>query len=281
MGVVCGIYGYSITRPIVLGELRIEPRTKEYRQTKSWARDLESYQLTATLSGPTISATDLFNLEAILSFVEHLDVLITSPVKLAEEDPFSIFPEQIESHKRNNGGGAAIGEDAFFPSSRGEFVAKAYRCLGDNAFCQATQFNILFFKCVETFRQRKPFIEITYFLLYSGLETYARSVLDDRKSKNSSEPIFKLLTNYGFDVKIENPSDLKRAVSSYTHLRNALFHNSEITAQVNMNGEIVEFAIVDYLFNIRQLVALVILKAVRFDDEHINWNSWIDRQPFK
>jgi uncharacterized protein (DUF2344 family) len=113
------------------------------------------------------------------------------------------------------------------------------------------------------------------------LEAYARSVLEDRESKNSSEPICKLLTNYGFDVKIENPSDLKRAVSSYTHLRNALFHNSETTAQVNMNGKNVELDIVDYLFNISQLVALVIFKAVCFDDGHINWNSWIDRQPFK
>ncbi|MEZ5529482.1 MAG: hypothetical protein R3E57_06065 [Porticoccaceae bacterium] len=280
MSIVCGIYGYSITRPIVLGELRIEPRTQEFQQAKSWARDLDSYRLTAVLCGPTISETALFNLEAVLSFVEHLDVIITSPVETSGEDPFSRFPERIESHKRNNGGGAVIGEDAFFPSSRSEFVSKAFACLGDSAFCQATQFNILFFKCVETFRQPKAFVEIKYFLLYSGLETYARAVVDDRETKNSSERIYKLLTDYGFDVKIENPSNLKKAVSSYTHLRNALFHNSQISVQVNINGKMVEFAIVDYMFNFSQLVVLVILKALRFEDGHINWNSWIDGQPF-
>lgn len=55
MGLMCGIYGYSITRPTVLGERRIEPRTNELQQAKSWVRDLESDQLTAIISGPTIS----------------------------------------------------------------------------------------------------------------------------------------------------------------------------------------------------------------------------------
>jgi hypothetical protein len=106
-------------------------------------------------------------------------------------------------------------------------------------------------------------------------------VVNDRSNQNSSEPICKLLVGYGFDVQIERPSDLQRAVSTYTHLRNTLFHNSEFTANINVNGTVVELKLFDYLFNISQLVALVVLKAIDFDDNHINWNSWIDRQPFK
>jgi len=281
VSIVCGIYGYSITRPIDLGDLVIEPRTAEYQLAKKWARDLDAYQLTAILKGPTITETDLFNLEGVLSFVEHLDVVISSPIEMIEDNPFAQFSEQIKTHKRNSGGGAVIVEDSFFPSSRVEFVSKAFTSLQDTEFCEKTQFNILFFKCIETYRQRKPFIEVTYFLLYSGLESYARSVVNDRKNRNSSEPICKLLTDYGFDVKIENPNDLKRAISSYTHLRNSLFHNSEITVDKNVNEEMIKFDIVDYLFNISQLVVLVVLKAISFDDGHINWNSWIDKQPFK
>lgn len=196
MGVVCGIYGYSITKAIDIGDLRIEPRTTDYRQANEWARDLGTYHLTAILRGSAISETVLFNLEAVLSFVEHLDVVISTPVGMVGENPFAQFPEQIVTHKRNSGGGAVIGEDSFFPSSRTQFISKAFTSLQDQEFCEATKFNILFFKCVETYRQRKPFIEVTYFMLYSGLESYARSVLNDRESRNSSEPICKLLTEY-------------------------------------------------------------------------------------
>lgn len=281
MNVVCGIYGYQITRPIVLGDVRIEPRTTNYQQAKEWASDLKSYHLTAVLVGTSISENFLFNLEAVLSFVEHLDVLITSPTSLKNDDPFTLFPPIITSHLRKNGGGAIIGQDTFCPNSRSLFISKALDRLLDLQLSEKTQFNILFFKCVETFRQRKPFIEISYFLLYSGLESYARSVLNEHSTKNSSAPICKLLKSYGFDVQIENPNDLRRAISTYTHLRNALFHNSKLSTSINFNGTSIELKIFDYLFNLSQLVALVILKAVEFDDGHINWNSWIDQQPFK
>ncbi len=281
MSVACGIYGYQITRPIDLPGLRIEPRTSDYQQAKQWASDLDTYQLTAILKGTSISDDLLFNLEAVLSFVEHLDVLVSSSIELAEDDPFAQFPSSITTHRRNNGGGAIIGEDTFFNSSRGLFISQALDRLQDQEFCEKTQFKILFFKCVETFRQRKPFVEVSYFLLYSGLESFARSVINDRSNGSSSKPICQLLTSYGFDVSIERPCDLHRAVSTYTHLPNALFHNSEFTANINVNGKMVELKLFDYLFNISQLVALVVLKAVGFDDDHINWNSWIDRQPFK
>jgi hypothetical protein len=29
------------------------------------------------------------------------------------------------------------------------------------------------------------------------------------------------------------------------------------------------------------LVGLVVIKATDFDDGHLNWNAWIDRQLFK
>jgi len=79
VNVVCGIYGYQITRPIDLPGLRIEPRTNDYQQAEVWARAPDNYQLTAVLKGTSISDDLLFNLEAILSFVEHREVLITSP----------------------------------------------------------------------------------------------------------------------------------------------------------------------------------------------------------
>lgn len=280
MNVVCGIYGYQITRPIDLPGLRIEPRTNDHQQAEGWARDIGNYQLTAVLKGTSISDDLLFNLEAILSFVERLDVLITSPEEQISDDPFAQFSPSITLHRRSNGGGRVIGVDTVFPTSRSLFISKALDRLQDKHFCEETQFKVLFFKCVETFRQHRIFVDVWYFFLYSGLESYARSVTKDRKSINSSIPICKLLTDYGFDVhqELKNSGDNHRAVGAYTCLRNALFHNSEPTASTNVNGTMIELKLSDYLPNFSQLVALVILKAVEFDDGDINWNSWISMQ---
>lgn len=284
MDFVCGIYGYQITYSVDLDGLRIEPRTSDNHQAKLWATNLDSYHLTAVLKATSISNDLIFKLEAVLSFVGRLDVLITSPEEQTNDDPFAKFPLSITTHRRSNGGGAVISEDTIFPTSRSIFISKALSALQDEKFCKETQFSILFFKYVETFRQRKPFIEVSYFLLYSGLESYARSICKDRSSHNSSVPICKLLIKYGFDVcqELKSTSDYRKAVATYTSLRNALFHNSEfIGLAKDEKGSEIKLQLNDYLFNIWQLVALVILKAVEFDDGHINWNSWLDRQPFK
>lgn len=281
MNVVCGIYGYQITRPIDLPGLMIEPHTSDHQQAEGWARDPDSYQLTAVLKGASITDDLLFNLEAILSFIEHLDVLITSPEELINDDPFVQFSPSINMHRLNNGGGRVIGVDTFFPTSRSQFISNALERLQDKQFCEATQFNVLFFKCVETIRQHRPFVDVSYFFLFSGLESYARSVTNIRTPKSTSEAICKLLTSYGFDIQCDKPDDLLRAVSTYTHLRNALFHNSSVTTTVNINGKNVELKLFDYMPHFSQLVALVILKAVEFDDGDINWNSWVSMQRYK
>lgn len=280
MNLVSGIYGYQITHAIDLPGLRIEPRFTDYVQSNTLARDLNTYQLTAILIGEEISDKLVFKLEAILSYIEHLDVIITAPKEKINDDPFTQFSASITTHRRNNGGGAVINDDIFFPESRTLFITNTLKSLQDHQYCEQTQFNILFFKCVEAFRQRKPFIEVKYFLLYSGLESYARAVVNDRDNRNSSVPIYNLLIKYGFDVYIERPNDLHRAISTYTHLRNALFHNSALKATVNINGKLTLLSMYDYLFNFSHLVSLVILKAINFDDGHINWDSWIDRKHF-
>lgn len=280
MSIVCGIYGYQITRPIDLPGLRIEPLTNDHRQAGDWARDTDNYHLTAVLKGTSISDDLLFNLEAILSFVEHLEVLITSPEKQINDDPFAQFSPNLTIRRRGNGGGEVIGTDTCFPNSRSLFISKALDRLRDEQFCKETQFNVLFFKCVETFRQPRPFVDVSYFLLYSGLESYARSVTNDHSSGNSSIPIYKLLTDHGFDVhqELKNSGDNRNAVATYTHLRNALFHNSKLTATIKVDDTMVELKLFDYMPNFIPLVALVILKAIEFDDGSINWNRWISMQ---
>lgn len=276
----CGVYGYNITKGIDLPGLRIVPTDDDYGRVKDAARDLNEFRLTGIAYLDQPDEEFVFELEAVLSFIERLEVLVTSPVSCGESNVKEQFPERIVAHKRHNGGGAMIMTDTFLPDSRKDFIAKALNRLSDQAFCDATQFRILFFKCVETFRQRKQFLDTSYFFLFSGLESYSRAVTNDRTSKNVSIPICAALTQLGFDVSQDRPDELVRAVSTYAQLRNALFHNSELESEVNINGNIVRLRVINYLFHISQLVALSVLKIVGFDDGHINWNSWVDRQPF-
>lgn len=281
MSVICGIYGFNITRRIKIAGVHIKPRTEDSSQARAWARDINAYHLTATIEGDSISREFLFYLEAILSFIEHLDVLISQPIEKISDVPVSQLENTITAHQRNNGGGAILVEDSSFRDSRKEFISKSLGKLEDQGFCEKTQFKILLFKYVETFRQQKQFVDISYFLLFSGLESYCRSITQNKKNENSSKHICDVLKKFEFNIKEENPHNLHRAVSTYTHLRNALFHNSELRKTVNINGGSVDLELCDYISQFSRLVSLVILKAVDFDDQHINWDSWIDRQPFK
>lgn len=280
MAYVCGIYGYQITRAVQVEDFEILPLESEYQKAKALAEDKNSCQLTAILKGENLPTDDfLFNFEAVLSFIENSRVFVTSPTEANEnEDCFSQFNKEI-AYRRKNGGGAVIGNDTFFDNSRERFIQKIMSKLQDKDFCEKSKFNILFFKCVEALRSN--FLDVQYFLLFSGLETFARAIASDEKirdNSNVSVPICELLRSYGFDVSCDKKEDLKRAISSYAHIRNSVFHNSEIAVKKNVHGNIIEYKLTDYFPNFKILVSLVILKAVDFDDGYTNWNRWIDFQ---
>lgn len=281
MTLCCGVYGYECTSPAHIGRFHLKPKYFFLPEAQEKARDKTKYHLTAVIVGEGIDDLLAFRLEAIFSFIEHLDVVVTSPVELALSDPFDAFPATLPTHGRHDGGGATMMSDVFFSNSRAQFVRACLVHLEDEARASQTMFADLLFKKVETFRQRRSLLEVSYFLLFSGLEAHARAVTNDQGNRNASEPIANLLRQYGFDVAVERPADLKRAMSTYTHLRNALFHNGRLESQVNINGQLVTLKLVDYYAHFLLLVSLVVFKAAPFDDGHINWNSWIDFQSFK
>lgn len=280
MQLLAAVYGFEVTRTISYGSWRIEPITDSYDAARRLARDLDAYHLTATVVGEALPENDRFKLEAVLCFIEHLDVIVFPANQLVDNDKpvASRLPSTLRRQRRNNGGGAVIGVDAFFRHSRSDFLNRAMSKLADDVFCRSTKFNTLLFKCVETFRQRSPFLEITYFLLFSGLESFARATLGDTSTRNASKPIHRLLTSYGLSVLLDEPTNLPRSIATYTRLRNSLFHNSEFKATVRINGADVQLDASSYLFHLSMLVNLTIMKAIGFDDGHTNWDAWIDRQ---
>ena len=280
MTFACAVYGYECTIPARIGDFELIPRFVNLSDAREHAREQSVYNLTALLMGNGLSPEIAFQMEAILSFIEHLDVIVTEPVAQNEEDAFASFPTTLPAHQRHDGGGAMLMSDVFFGNSRATFIGCCLRKLSDAPFNSKTKFADLLYRKVETFRQRRPLLEISYYLLFSGLESHARAVTSDRMSA-AAVPMAKLLKSYGFNIDQERPDDLPRAVSTYSHIRNALFHNSELEALVKIRDAQVTLRVIDYYSNLHLLVSLVVFKAIEFDDGHVNWDCWIDRQPFK
>ncbi len=282
---IAAIYGFEFTREFMAAGLRFSPITEDHRTAKTLARDLESHHLTGTISGEKIDRELIYELEGVLSFIEHLDVMVLGPVSEVNnsENPANLFERTVTTHRRHNGGGAVLGSDAFNPwkDSRQKFIELALSHLRDKNICEGTKFRSLLFKCVETFRQRQPFLEITYFLLISGLEAFCRASQGDHTTKNAAIPITKQLRAYGFNVFQDKPSELSRSICTYLHIRNALFHQGEFTATVNINNGSVKLNCSKHLFNLSMLCSLTVMKAIGFDDGRTNWDCWIDRQLLK
>lgn len=276
------LYGFEFTRSFSAGGLSFAPIETQHPTSRELARNLLVHNLTGTVSAPLLSPMKRFHLEGVLSFIEHLEVLVSEPVDNvhAVEAPDRYFEVKSALRPRHNGGGAVIGSDALSPQqdSRRQFIELALGHLDDTAFCERTRFHSLLFKCVETFRQRQPFLEISYFLLISGLEAFSRAVQNDYKTRNAAEPISRALEGYGFKVYENNPNDLPRSISTYLHIRNALFHQGDYSAKVQMDQSQVILDCSEYLFHLSMLVSLTVMKAIGFDDDHTNWDCWIDRQ---
>lgn len=275
----CGIYGYGIREPMSINGIDIIPKYFGSVEAQLYHRNEKIYHLTAFAKTESYDPNVFFDLEAILAFIERLDVLVSDPINLSaanNKEVFSHFPDTIQLHQRHNGGGRVIEESIISKNGREDFIKAALAKLGDIKFCEQTQFRGAFFKCVEAFRSPKPFLDVSYYFLFSALESFARGKYSEY-DKPAAEPINRLLEEYAFNITIDNPADLKRAISTYCHIRNALFHNGKLEKEVNINGKSTNLRLVDFYHYLSNLVPLVMMKAVGFDDGHIDWDGWIGR----
>lgn len=278
MATVCAIYGYEFTREFTYRGMRFVPRYALITEAHDKARDLAKYHLTGLVVIDSYVAESIFCLEAVLSFIEHLDVIISDPFSLDSDDYFSQFPAVARTAQRNNGGGAVLLQDGFFDNMRADFICLAMDRLADERFCEDTGWRILFFKATEKFRQRRPFLDISYYLLFSGLETYVRRTLGAPHEGNIAKLIAKRLQQLDFNIDQFRPNDLKRSADSYARVRNALFHNSSLDSTRKFAGAVVHYRLTDYYPNLLILVNLVVLRGAGFNHPRFHWDSWITMQ---
>lgn len=281
-----GIYGYEISRPAEFDGFRLTPLTDNYTEIRNKASDLDNYHLTGFLEIDEIRFSDIraliFDLQGVLSFIDQKNVIVTNLLRENEtfENLDEDYPTKLTALKRINGGGNVILGDTFSSNSRSDFITMALAKLKESD-AENGAFRGAFFKSIEVFRGSDSFIDVNYYLLFSVLESLSRFHLNDYTSKNCSTPIAKFLEPFGFDISQDNTRELVKSVSTYTHIRNALFHNGKFECEVNINGQMEKITISKYYSQFNMLIPLIMLKYIGFDDGHINWNCWLDRMPFR
>jgi hypothetical protein len=286
-GVSFGVYGFEITRPIVLPGLELTPIYENDHEAQRAARQKGQFNLTClgrldsaslAFSGGNIEHV-LFDLEAALTVCEQQYVVVTR----GYPDELDVIREQLPNelamaHPRHTPG-ELIQSDAFSRDSRREYLDRCLSAL-DEAEGQRVQLRKGLHKYAEIWRLREPFIDLTYYLTFSTLEGMSRAWL--ARSNGSAEEAMALFLRdrCEFDVGQNRPGQRERAMSTYAHLRNALFHNGMLETRVVENGTTVTFRITEYAHKLERLLGLALLRMIKFDDGRTNWNQWLDRQPF-
>lgn len=279
-----GVFGFEITRPIQAGIFAIEPCFTQHNEAKDKAEDRSHFFLTAVGQLKEEPYTEsIFDLAAALTFCQQRWVMVTGPFRLPDgttvDQMKEKLPSKLDIPAHRQGGGTLLLDDTFSRDSRERFLDLCLRQLQDQPFIERTGFRTAFFRSVETWRLEPMYIDITYYLDFSAVEILARTAQGDYNTP-IAQVATQFLSNLGFDVVQDNPSQRVRAVQTYAHLRNALFHRGQFEARFQENNKEVVLKLVDYEDYWRRLVPDVLLKVLGFDDGHINWNRWLDRMPF-
>ena len=279
MSKVYGIYGYEITKEINGPGFKIEPISESVQTSHISAADEESYHLTALVHGDLANARLIFQLQAILTFIEQREVLISGPHLCAKDEKHKNIANKISIPRTGTPGKFTVLQDYYSNDGRSELIIKCLSLLNDEKHCNNTRYDTLLFRNVETLRLRTIMVELFYFLHFSALESHARAVLKDTR-RSAANVIARQLSAYRLNVEELNLMDDQSSISTYSHIRNSIFHNGEFNPTVNYNSSYKTFKATEFLSALVQLSNLTVLKATGFDDGHINWNGWKDRQTF-
>jgi hypothetical protein len=276
---VCGIYGYWFTQCFSVENLTFIPRFSDYTQMKNARVESRgSYVLSGLVATNSPDNNFQHNLAAVLTVLQQRDVLVTEGKTLSGRDPrdaFDDFHQDLGLIGTSNELGSVLLDDVFAEDSNRVVISSLLGRLNDSEFCERTKYSQLIFKVAERYRQRDNYLEINYFLLFSGLEAYSKACQQTpRTERDVAVPIAAQLSALGFNVSEENTSEPIRAVRTYSTLRNALFHEAELNGQAS--GSPVTMA--DFYVPFCTLVLFVTLRAADVSEGHLNWDGWVTKQ---
>lgn len=302
------IYGLFFTKAFSFNDFYFTPIKSNLKpqERKKLINDRRYYNLSGFIDTPDINPNEfIFAMQAVLTFVQQQDVIIR---EVFEDE----IPTEYLSEFERTGSAAPF---AFYSDLQEEIIEKLYLKLIDkNDLCNQKignsvfnsfhncEFSSLVYKVTEPFHMRKKFIELTYYLYFSGLEAFCKQYLKSyypeikivkETSKNLAEMLEKLEINYihinpkDYKYNLQNEINdkeefLKLSLSTYSNLRNKLFHQNLFDAKVPCpmatNGkELVQ--ITDYEDSLLRLCNAVILKYIGVNNPRLDCSKWYTRFP--
>ncbi|WDX32953.1 hypothetical protein [Salmonella enterica] len=279
-----GIYGFNITKVTHFSFGTMFPTCKSISEIIKKMKSRDELHLTAFLELDINDDTEcrdiLFHLTAILSFIEQRPVSFGYSLRKHESmgNLDDDYPKLINIAYSIKSTGIIIKEDYYSKNSRRYFIEAA---LNKIIIEKDRHYSTLLHKNVQVFSTPQRYIDVSYYLLFSGLESIARQRENDL-SNNAPSVLYKYLSKFKFDIKQQDNKRPPRSLDIYSGLRNALFHNGEYqTAPMKRNGTECTFLLKDYYSYFRRLNSLVILKEANFEDGKINWDFVNYRHYFK
>ncbi|WP_337127678.1 hypothetical protein [Proteus terrae] len=203
-------------------------------------------------------------LEAILCFIEQKEVYIKNPLK-AHEDYSNLDNDYPNSLGDRRYSPAIILEEKYKKDSRKLFIEKAF----DKLNSEEDAFSIMFFKKELSIKMIPSYVDVTYFLLFSGLEAFARDYYQIYHPTAVNNVFDKIFKEFNIEIK-SNESETKRNTLVYTKLRNTIFHNGKYTTKLDNSSTGKEINLADYFDYFKNIFNIVIFKHIDFDDKFIN-----------
>ena len=276
---VSGVYGFAFTKPLTTADYKLLPIFSQHNDAESKASSKHELNLTgfSVWNRAAVGAEDWKRLGDALTFCEQQTVHVSKPCPVSETDSHAAeslqakFPNRISLGHSRETCGPLVARDWLNPDSRRDFLDLLSRKMVDSAFLDATHFHLGFYRNVEGWRLNHRFDDILFYMAFSGLELLARRSLSDYTTRNVGEVLAKHLKGFGFAVTQQEMED-------YSQLRNAIFHNGQLSCVLKRNGEEISTSSIP---DLEILLVDVLLKTLGFDDQTINWNRWKDRMPFK
>lgn len=278
---IVGIYGFDFTYPFSVSGIEFIPFFP-YPESHQRASDPESLEMTGygRIGPGSLAMNDDADrvrlIVAGMTFVEQQEVVASTLIEMSPGDTVEAFVatngfrRPLVVSARRESFGDVVAPDVWSRKSRPDFL---------EAFC--SRFSVeqagdalrqAFFRQIEISRLATPYVEIHHFLAFSALELVARSRGSYQLQKNAAVPIKDLLNGFGFLVG-------QPEIERWTHARNKAFHEGLLVSPDPQGGPNISLA--DQLMPITNVLVDVLLKLLPFDDGHINWNRWQDRQPFR
>lgn len=306
------VYGFFFEQAFSFNSFNFEPQKYHlpFWDEVKVSKDKYHYNLTGCIETNETDANEfIFYMQPVLTFVQQQDVII----KVVQDE--NCVNDSYEADFERRGAGAPF--SMYFDIQK-EIVEKLYLKLIDKKdLCNMrgssvfesehnSEFRSLVYKVAEPFHMRRPCIEITYFLYFSGLEAFCKQFLksyypDIKIEKDAGRNIAKMLEklninyiqlytadmNYNLKKKEFLKEDfLRLSLSTYSNLRNKLFHENIFVAETessnikdNNKYPKSKVRITDYEYYLRRLCNVVILKYIDIQNKKLDCSKWYTRFP--